>query len=545
MTLRDMQSNRAPRASFKRRRQEIERRFAAHGLLRPREPLEQPSRKLRQALESLGPVFSTFGLYLSSRADLFPAEDCLTLSALPNWVPAMPLLTVRDLIAAELHNDPEMVYAVFEDTPYESCVAYQSHRAVLHTGEHVLVKVTRPETQLTESLTCDLELLSVVGKVLSQKTWGGLSIEDAIADFRVTLHWQQELRHEIQAIQAMLQDTHTSDMLRVPRVYPELCTARLRTIEHVAGINLEALFMAWETQGSGHVALSGIKLGELARRLCLLWLRQALLGTQCPVEWRPTDIVLLPNKQFSFTGGVFAALPSETKKNLWHYLTATAGEDPDKACAYLLQEMTHEDDSLDEDELRHRFREIVPFRDGGWERSGTSNSLAEHLFLQWRLMRERGLRPRPPLLGFTRGLFRTVAMTRRITQEGDPLSEGLQDVRTVAIFYQFRDMMELDQIGDSMDQYTALAMGMPQRLNEALAFGADAPRMRPQSVSRSTRHEQAGSSAGVVALLLVLAAVVLVSHHLAASAIAGVWIERMSAIVFVSVGALLLRAASR
>jgi hypothetical protein len=142
-------------------------------------------------------------------------------------------------------------------------------------------------------------------------------------------------------------------------------------------------------------------------------------------------------------------------------------------------------------------------------------------------------------------LFRIVAMTRRITQEGDPLSEGLQDVRTVAIFSQFRDMMELDQISDSMDQYTALAMGMPQRLNEVLGFGADVPRMRPQGASRSTRHGQAGSSAGVVALLLVLAAVVLISHHLAASAIAGVWVERMSAIVFVSVGALLLRAASR
>jgi protein-S-isoprenylcysteine O-methyltransferase Ste14 len=96
-----------------------------------------------------------------------------------------------------------------------------------------------------------------------------------------------------------------------------------------------------------------------------------------------------------------------------------------------------------------------------------------------------------------------------------------------------------------MDQYTALAMGMPQRLNEVLAFGADAPRLPPQGTSRSTRHGQASSSAGVVALLLMLAAVVLVSHHLAASDIAGVWIERMSAIVFVSVGALLLRVASR
>ena len=56
---------------------------------------------------------------------------------------------------------------------------------------------------------------------------------------------------------------------------------------------------------------------------------------------------------------------------------------------------------------------------------------------------------------------------------------------------------------------------------------------------------QHNSSAVVIALLLVLVAVVLLSHHLAMSAIGGVWVDRVSAIAFVVLGALLLRAASR
>jgi hypothetical protein len=48
----------------------------------------------------------------------------------------------------------------------------------------------------------------------------------------------------------------------------------------------------------------------------------------------------------------------------------------------------------------------------------------------------------------------------------------------------------------------------------------------------------------VIALLLVVVAVVLLSHHLAASAVVGAWFDRVSAIVLVLLGALLLRAAS-
>ena len=64
----------------------------------------------------------------------------------------------------------------------------------------------------------------------------------------------------------------------------------------------------------------------------------------------------LPNKQIAFTGGEFARLPSDAKKNLWQYLIATSTEDPDKACSCLLGEMMQEGRPFNEEELRHRFR---------------------------------------------------------------------------------------------------------------------------------------------------------------------------------------------
>ena len=108
--------------------------------------------------------------------------------------------------------------------------------------------------------------------------------------------------------------------------------------------------------------------------------------------------------------------------------------------------------------MRYRFREIVPFRDGGWRGRGDSSSLTEHLFVHWKLVSERGLRPQRHLLCFYRGLFQTLAVVRRFAPDSDPLLEGLQDVRTIVMLEQFQEMLELHALSDKLDKYSAMLM---------------------------------------------------------------------------------------
>src|SRR5262249_51524401 len=257
-------------------------------------------------------------------------------------------------------------------------------------------------------------------------------------------------------------------------------------------------------------------------------------------------LVVLPNKQIAFTGGVFASLPSDAKKNLWHYVIATSTEDPDKACSYLLRELMPEGRPIDENELQYRFREVVPFRDGGWSGSGVSSNLTEHLFVHWKLVSARGLRPQPHLLCFYRGLFQTLALARRLTPDSDALLEGLQDLRTITMLAQFQEMMELHTLSDNLDKYTTMMMHLPHKFDEALTRAVErSARLKVQGTRPARPHGQYSSSPVVIALLLVLASVVLLSHHLTAAAVAGAWVDRISVIVFAVIGVLLLRAASR
>ena len=392
-----------------------------------------------------------------------------------------------------------------------------------------MVKVVHPELQ--EYLACDLELLPVLKPAFAGTVWRGTAIEDAIADFRRTLQWQIDLLSAVKVFEMLARDTQEFEMLKVPMVYKELCSSQMLTIEQLPGTSLGEMITAYEKTETGRSPAvfedTGIEPHTLARRLCMVWLRQALLGKQFPVELRPEDIVLLPNKQIAFTGGVFASLPSDAQKNLWHYVMATSTEAPDRACSYLLREIEQQGRPIDEDELRYRFREIVPFRDGGWRGRGDSSSLTEHLFVHWKLVSERGLRPQRHLLCFYRGLFQTLAFVRRFAPESDPLLEGLQDVRTIVMLEQFQEMLELHALSDRLDKYSAMMMELPQKFDHALTLMAESHARLPLQGTRSAQHHgQHNSSAVVIALLLALVAVVLLSHHLATSAIGGVWVEQ-------------------
>ena len=127
------------------------------------------------------------------------------------------------------------------------------------------------------------------------------------------------------------------------------------------------------------MASAAIDSKELASSLCFVWLRQALLGNHFPIEPTPESILILPDKQIAFTGGNFAQLSPESKTNLLDYLIAASTEDPHKACSCLLREMEREKKWINEEDLRLRFRQVVPFRDGGWSSGGTGDSLGTQI----------------------------------------------------------------------------------------------------------------------------------------------------------------------
>lgn len=546
---------RTSRLAAQSRREEIEQRLTACGLGRgPRRLFRNkntvgferpPSRRLRTALEGLGPIFSSFGLYMSSRADLWPVTDCLELATIPDKAVATPTNLVRTLLSGELNCLLEETFGAFAARPFESRLVFQSHYAQLG-GKDVIVKVIHPETE--SQLLSDFDLLPLL-----RDSFGACSVSDsafksAAADFCHSFRKQMDFVQEAGAFETLAQESEEYDALRAPRVYRSLCSSRVLVVEKPNGLRLDELMSSLnESRGSADRALPGslgFERDELARLLCEVWLRQALLGRCFPVDPSPEKIMVFPGKQIAFTGGAFTALPTETQANLWNYLLAAATEKSDKACACLLKELRKEDSSASDD-VRQRFRQAMPFRDGGWDASGDRESLAELLFVQWRFANEGGYVPLNHLPAFYRGLFSIVDIARRIAPRIDPLAEGVRDLRLLSGLSQFSNIMSQRQFAELTERYSAMMMYLPQNFDEALTSISEGPARLKARAGESADHRRGTSSAGVAALLLVLAAFVLLSHYIATSVVAGVWASRINTIVFMVFGALLLRAVSR
>ena len=532
---------RATNSTLKQRREQVLERMAASGLRRGPHRIVRTGRlwegeaslgfKLRLVLGDLGPIFSAFGRYLATRVDLLTAADCLELEALADDSPPMPSASVRQLIQHEIGCAVEEAFLSFESEPFESRLLHQLHHArLLQNGMPVVVKLVRPEA--TPQLLCDLELLDLL-EMVSEGPARGAVFKSAVADFAVALRRQIDLTGEAKALETLRRDAEDLEMLRVPEVLHDLSTASMLTIEHLPGTRLDDSAKAVDRQG-------------IARLLCSAWLRQALMGHIFPVEPCPANVTVVSDRQIAFTGGVFSSLSGDSQSNLWNYLIASAGDSPDQACSCLLREVRRDALPGADEDLRHRFRQVVPFRDSGWYSNEDTNHLIEHLVVHWQAAINCGYVPQLHLPSFYRGLFAVTRLAQQLSPETDPLLEGLQEARLLESVARMREMLSLQRLGDHADRYAGLMMAMPQRLDQMLMLASEGNARVKLHVPETASHRRQKNSAAIMtAMLLLLAAVAFVLPRVTSSLIGSDWAGRINAVAFIACGALLLLAASR
>jgi len=536
-------ATRAHRAAAQARRREVERRLAELGLGGgPRGLAGEAApphfdggfgRRLRFALERLGPVFAAFGRYLGSRPDLLPLADCLELRQTEDRVEPLPPAAVHALLEADSGQPWGEVFERIDDIPLRCGLLGQTHRARLQGGWGTLVRLVRPD--LGELLENDLPHLSLLAAVF-EREGRPLPVEPAIAGFRQALAARADLQAEAAALRAARTEGVRLVSLRLPRIV--LAAPRVLCLELLEGVSLGAAGPSPSTPAEG---------ADLARRLWLAWLYHALRGKAFPVELDPGGLLVFPEGSIGLQEGTFAGLPPASQQRLLGYLEAVAAEDPDEACARLLPEMEPAPPGA-ETELRQRFRQAVAFRDGGWGSARDGQSLAEQLFLQWRLAGELGFRPTPPLEGFCRGLFELAVVTRPLAPpDRDTLREALESLRLLSTVDQLGRMADFDRLRRGFEGYVAALADLPATMDGALSRVAEGkPRLRIEVDEASAGGERRrGAGASVLALSLALAAVALVTVRLGAAPETGPWFQAAGATLFTILGGLLLWALGR
>jgi predicted unusual protein kinase regulating ubiquinone biosynthesis (AarF/ABC1/UbiB family)/nucleotide-binding universal stress UspA family protein len=200
------------------------------------EAVRDRARRLRAAMEDLGPTFAKMGQILSTRPDLLPQAFIEELSTLQDRVTPLTEGEVVKVMEEELGVPWEDVFASIDPEPMAAGTIAQVHRTTLQDGDRAVVKVQRPTAR--KDIMQDVGLL----ELFAEKTAERPAFRQVIDLPMIVEHLSDSLKRELDFRQEAvnLERMHgvlaPFSRLEVPRVYTEFSTDRLLVMEEVQGI---------------------------------------------------------------------------------------------------------------------------------------------------------------------------------------------------------------------------------------------------------------------------------------------------------------------
>ncbi|PKI76855.1 protein ACTIVITY OF BC1 COMPLEX KINASE 7, chloroplastic-like [Punica granatum] len=199
---------------------------------------------LRERVLQLGPTFIKLGQQSSTRSDILPLEFVDELAKLQDRVPAFSPKKARAFIEKELGAPVDILFKEFEDQPIAAASLGQVHRAVLHNGERVVVKVQRPG--LKRLFDIDLKNLKLIAKYFQRSETLGGPTRDWIGIYEecATILYQEiDYINEGKNADKFRRNFRNVKWVRVPLVYWDYTASKVLTLEYVPGVKINRLDM--------------------------------------------------------------------------------------------------------------------------------------------------------------------------------------------------------------------------------------------------------------------------------------------------------------
>lgn len=227
----------------------------------PESRRESVARRFRLVLSELGPTFIKLGQVLSTRADLLPAEFIEELATLQDQVPAFPFEQVQAQVTEAFQRPIDQLFPTFDPVPIAAASIAQVHRAVTVDGQEVVVKVQRPG--ISEQIRADLSVLRYIARALEAvvEEVGVYTPSGIIEEFDRAIHEELDFLNEAANIRAFHKNHVGRAGIRIPRVYDELSTRGVLTMEYLHGPKLSQAMTTMPEAGKQHLANSILENG--------------------------------------------------------------------------------------------------------------------------------------------------------------------------------------------------------------------------------------------------------------------------------------------
>jgi len=197
--------------------------------------------RVRLMIEELGPTFIKFGQMLSTRFEIIPQDYIRELSKLQDTVAPFPVEQAKAIVEKEIGRPVESVFRAFDEHPLAAASIAQVHRATTLDGEQVVVKIQRPGIESV--IKRDTEILLDLAR-LTERRMPESRLYDPVVKVQEFTRWirqEQDFLQEGRSVERFRQNFESDRTVYIPRVYWELTTARVLTLEYVEGIHIQDL----------------------------------------------------------------------------------------------------------------------------------------------------------------------------------------------------------------------------------------------------------------------------------------------------------------
>jgi ubiquinone biosynthesis protein len=266
------------------------------------------ARRLRLALEELGPTFIKIGQVLSTRSDLLPPEWLDELRSLQDDVAPLDWEIIKEVIVEELGAPVENLFVAFDPMPLASASIAQVHSAILGNSDEVVIKVQRPGIDATINL--DLDILYDLARLAQERTSIGARYEVAelAEEFSTSLRTELDFRREGRNAERFRQNFAKEKFLHVPKVYWDYSTNRVLVLERIRGIKIDDITA---------IEAAGYDRTHLANNAARLVLQEVLEDGFFHADPHPGNIMVLPGEVIGVLDfGTMGRLDSSDRINL-------------------------------------------------------------------------------------------------------------------------------------------------------------------------------------------------------------------------------------
>lgn len=278
------------------------------------------ARPLRVLFEDLGVTFVKFGQLVASSPGVFGDAVADEFRSCLDTGPVVAPEVVRAAVETALGAPLDDVFATFEDAPIGRASMAVVHRATLHDGRVVAVKVLRPGIETT--VATDLRLMGPLLDVLAFR----VGIPEAgqlvrmLDGFREQLTEELDLRNEARAMQhhRELARALGLDRIVVPEPYPALSGQRVLTMDFLDGVPID-----------DHAGIAALRLDArpLLEELVRAWFITALRDGTFHADAHAGNILMLRDGRVGVVDwGIVGRLDERTRRFLRRTVEGALGD---------------------------------------------------------------------------------------------------------------------------------------------------------------------------------------------------------------------------